>query len=167
MGGDVHDGTRVSPVFRAEGGIVDFEFVDGVDGGLEGDLLIIGIVHIDSVDHENDGIIYAASGRWGKCTVARSRRLDCRQPADNGSGGRQARSQWPLRGSSLDRAFVDNRAQKSIIRIHQRRAPQDLDDLCRRITAINRKSCFAVGQLKYQGLLALDGVRPGAFTSTL
>ena len=37
---DIDDSAGVTPVFGAEGGIVDLEFLHGVDRGLEGDLIL-------------------------------------------------------------------------------------------------------------------------------
>jgi len=44
LGGDVDDGTGVAAVLRAEGRVVDLEFIHRVDGGLERDLVLDGVV---------------------------------------------------------------------------------------------------------------------------
>src|SRR6202000_1979869 len=72
-GSNVDDGARVTAIFRAKGLVIDLEFIDRVDGGLEGDLLVIGIVQIDAIDHEVDRIFTAAGGvkREGSLTAQR------------------------------------------------------------------------------------------------
>ncbi len=58
---DVDDGARVSPVFGAEGRVVDLELRDRVDRRLEGDLRIRQVVQIDAVDHHVDRGLAVAS----------------------------------------------------------------------------------------------------------
>src|SRR5205085_9245129 len=59
-GGDVDDGAGVAAVFRAISGIINLEFRDRIDGGLEGDLVLHHVIEVDPVDHEIDGIFARA-----------------------------------------------------------------------------------------------------------
>jgi hypothetical protein len=59
-GGDVDDGAGAPPVPGAEGRVVDLELRDGVDRGLEGDLVLDLVVEVDPVDHEVHGVFPVA-----------------------------------------------------------------------------------------------------------
>ena len=69
-GGDVDDGAGVAAVFRAISGIINLEFRDRIDGGLEGDLVLHHVVEVDPVDHEIDGIFARAGGVEGERALA-------------------------------------------------------------------------------------------------
>ena len=60
--GDIYDRAGVAAILGTVRGVVDLEFGDGVDRGLECDLILHHIVQVDAVDHEVDGVFAAAGG---------------------------------------------------------------------------------------------------------
>ncbi len=64
-GGDVDDGAGGAAELGAEGGVDDLELGGGVDGGLEGDLVLRHIVEVDAVDLEVVGVFAIAGGGEG------------------------------------------------------------------------------------------------------
>ena len=68
--GDVDDGARVSAVFGAVGGVVDFELGYRVDGRLEGDLVLNHIIEVDAVHQVVDGIFALARGDEAERSLA-------------------------------------------------------------------------------------------------
>src|SRR6185437_324445 len=53
---DVSDCSGVAPVFRRKCGIVDFEFRNSVDGGLESNLVLDFVAEIDAINHPVCGV---------------------------------------------------------------------------------------------------------------
>src|SRR5262245_43998263 len=59
---DIGNRARIAAELGAEGRIIDFEFIDGVDRWLERDLLVRNIVQIDSIDHEVHAVLAGSGG---------------------------------------------------------------------------------------------------------
>ena len=65
-GRDMNDGSRVASVLGTVSGIVGFEFLDRIDGRLEGNLAVGHVVQVDTVDQEVDRVLPITRGIDGK-----------------------------------------------------------------------------------------------------
>src|SRR5579859_1481047 len=61
-GGDVNDRPGVPAILGAVGLVINLELLHGVDGWLEGDLVLRHVIQVDAVDHEVDGIFARTGG---------------------------------------------------------------------------------------------------------
>ena len=114
---------ELRPYSALKVGIVDLELVDGVDGGLEGDLVLIRIAQIDAVDHEVDAVLTGAGGVEGKRSLAaQGRGQKAVYGRSDGTGGqkRKVDEMASIKGNLLHGMLIDYATERRRAGIDQR-----------------------------------------------